>query len=229
MKAMILAAGRGERMRPLTDTTPKPLLEAGGRPLIAWTLDALARCGVSEVVVNHAHLGERIERALGEGAAWGVRIRYSREPEGALETAGGIAHALPLLGPAPFLLVNGDVYTDYPFASLLARDLRSEGALAHLVLIDNPPHHPAGDFGLVDGRVTAEAGVRYTYAGIGVYDPQLFAGIARGARCQLAPLLKIELARGRVSGEHYRGQWFDIGTPERLAALDRALRIESSS
>jgi MurNAc alpha-1-phosphate uridylyltransferase len=229
MKAMILAAGRGERMRPLTDATPKPLLEAGGRPLIAWTLDALARCGVREVVVNLAHLGERIERALGDGSRWGVAIRYSREPEGALETAGGIARALPLLGSAPFLLVNGDIHTDYPFASLLARGLSSKGTLAHLVLIDNPPHHPGGDFGLVEGRVTAEAAVRYTYGGIGVYDPGLFAGIARGTRCQLAPLLKAEMARGRVTGEHYRGRWFDIGTPERLEALDRALRIESSS
>jgi len=228
MKAMILAAGRGERMRPLTDTTPKPLLEAGGKPLIAWTLHALVRCGVSEVVVNLAHLGGEIERALGDGAQWGVRIRYSREPQGALETAGGIAHALPLLGAAPFLLVNGDIHTDYPFASLVGGNVPAKGTLAHLVLIDNPPHHPAGDFGLAEGRLTADASVRYTYSGIGVYDPALFAGVPRGTRCQLAPLLAPEIARGRVSGEHYRGRWFDIGTPERLAALDRSLRIESS-
>ena len=229
MKAMILAAGRGERMRPLTDTTPKPLLEAGGRPLIVWTLRALARCGVSDIVINLAHLGERIERALGDGEQWGVRIRYTHEPVGALETGGGIANALPLLGPQPFLLVNGDIYTDYPFASLVTRELPPSGTLAHLVLIDNPPHHPAGDFGLVAGRVTADASVRYTYSGIGVYDPRLFAGVARGERCQLAALVKPQLAHGRVSGEHFRGQWFDIGTPERLSALDRSLRIESSS
>ena len=228
MKAMILAAGRGERMRPLTDTTPKPLLEAGGKPLIAWTLHALAGSGVAEVVINLAHLGEKIERALGDGAQWGVRIRYTHEPEGALETAGGIANALPLLGSAPFLLVNGDIYTDYPFASLVARKL-PPGTLAHLVLIDNPPHHPAGDFGLMEDRVSAEASLRYTYSGIGVYDPGLFAEVPRGARCQLAPLLTPQIACGRVSGEHYRGQWFDIGTPERLSALDRSLRIESSS
>jgi MurNAc alpha-1-phosphate uridylyltransferase len=229
MKAMILAAGRGERMRPLTDAMPKPLLQAGGKPLIAWTLAALARSGVREVVINLAHLGGRIERALGDGARWDLRIRYSHEPEGALETGGGIANALPLLGAGPFLLVNGDIYTDYPFASLLGRDPASEGTLAHLVLIDNPTHHPAGDFGLVAGRATAEAPVRYTYSGIGVYDPALFAGVARGARCQLAALLKPALARGCVSGEHYRGRWFDIGTPERLTALDRWLRTESSS
>ena len=229
MKAMILAAGRGERMRPLTDATPKPLLEVGGKPLIVWTLRALARSGVTEVVINLAHLGEKIEQALGDGSKWDVRIRYSHEPPGALETAGGIAQALPLLGSAPFLLVNGDVYTDYPFGSLTARRVLSDGTLAHLVLIDNPPHHPAGDFGLVDGQLTLDANTRCTYSGIGVYDPALFAGIARGARCQLAPLLKTEIPRGHVSGEHYRGRWIDIGTPERLAALDRSLRVESSS
>jgi N-acetyl-alpha-D-muramate 1-phosphate uridylyltransferase len=229
MKAMILAAGRGERMRPLTDATPKPLLQAGGKPLIAWTLSALARDGVSEVVVNLAHLAERIERALGDGGEWGIDIRYSHEPQGALETAGGIANALPLLGGAPFLVVNGDIHTDYPFASLISRKLPPAGMLAHLVLIDNPPHHSAGDFGLVENRVSTEAALRYTYSGIGVYDPELFAGVPRGARCQLAPLLAREIARGRISGEHYRGQWSDIGTPERLSALDRLLRIESSS
>ncbi|MGZ8154311.1 MAG: N-acetylmuramate alpha-1-phosphate uridylyltransferase MurU [Burkholderiales bacterium] len=224
MKAMILAAGRGERMRPLTDATPKPLLTAGGRPLIEWTLEALASCGVTAMVINLAHLGDKIEDALGDGRRWGLRIDYSREPEGALETAGGIAQALPLLGDAPFLLVNGDVYTDYPFAKLLNGAVPGPGALAHLVLIDNPAHHRAGDFGLADGRVTADGGTRYTYSGIGVYDPALFAGVARGTRCQLASLIRPQLASGRITGEHYRGRWFDIGTPERLAALDRALR-----
>lgn len=224
MKAMILAAGRGERMRPLTDATPKPLLEAGGKPLIEWTLEALARCGVREIVINLAHLGAQIERALGDGRRWDLRIRYSHEPEGALETAGGIAQALPLLGTAPFLLVNGDVYTDYPFADLTPENFAARGALGHLVLIDNPAHHPRGDFGLSAGRVTDGGDIRYTYSGIGVYDPSLFAGIRPGERCQLASLIRPQLALGRISGEHYRGRWFDIGTPERLAALDRALR-----
>jgi N-acetyl-alpha-D-muramate 1-phosphate uridylyltransferase len=227
MKAMILAAGRGERMRPLTDSTPKPLLEAGGRPLIAWTLEALARCGVKEVVINVAHLAHEIERRVGDGARWDLTIHYSREPQGALETAGGIAHALPLLGSAPFLVVNGDIFTDFPFKTLLTGEWPNHGSLAHLVLIDNPEHHPAGDFGLSDGKVSADGVVRYTYSGIGVYDPALFSEVPRGARYQLAAVLKPLLAKGRVSGEHYRGRWVDVGTPERLAALDRFLRENS--
>jgi len=224
MKAMILAAGRGERMRPLTDSTPKPLLHAGGRPLIAWTLESLARSGVKEVVINVAHLAQQIEHALGDGARWDLRIHYSPEPEGALETAGGIANALPLLGSAPFLVVNGDIFTDYPFGTLLTRGLPRGGTVAHLVLIDNPTHHPRGDFGLTDGQVRADGSVRYTFSGIGVYDPALFSEVPAGARHQLASLLKPQLERGRVSGEHYRGRWVDVGTPERLAALDRSLR-----
>jgi MurNAc alpha-1-phosphate uridylyltransferase len=215
---MILAAGRGERMRPLTDHTPKPLLEAGGRSLIGHHLAALARAGVREVVVNHAHLGGQIEQALGDGAAYGLRIRYSPE-EVALETGGGIFRALPLLGPDPFIVVNGDVWTDCDPARLRLAD----ADLAHLVLVDNPAHHPAGDFVLNGERVTDGGGQRLTFSGVGVYRPALFDGCAPG-RFPLAPLLRAAIAVGRVSGEHHRGCWVDVGTPERLAALDRELR-----
>jgi len=215
--AMILAAGRGERMRPLTDHTPKPLLEAGGRPLIGHHLAALARAGVREVVVNHAHLGAQIESALGDGGAYGLRIRYSPE-EVALETGGGIFRALPLLGPDPFIVVNGDVWTDFDLARL-----RLAGTdLAHLVLVHNPPHHAAGDFVLDGDRVRDGGGPRLTFSGIGVYRPALFDGCAPG-RFPVAPLLRAAMAAGRVSGEHHRGRWVDVGTPERLAALDREL------
>ena len=216
--AMILAAGRGERMRPLTDHTPKPLLEAGGRPLIGHHLTALAAAGVREVVINHAHLGAQIEAALGDGAVYGLRIRYSPE-ETALETGGGIFQALPLLGPGPFLVVNGDVWTDLDLGHL-----RLAGQdLAHLVLVPNPSHHPAGDFVLADGRVVPEGPARLTFSGIGVYRAALFEGCAPG-RFPLAPLLRAAIAAGRVSGEMHAGRWTDVGTPERLAALDRALR-----
>jgi MurNAc alpha-1-phosphate uridylyltransferase len=215
---MILAAGRGERMRPLTDHTPKPLLEAGGRSLIGHHLAALARAGVREVVVNHAHLGTQIEQALGDGAAYGLRIRYSPE-EVALETGGGIFRALPFLGPDPFIVVNGDVWTDFDPAGLRL----AEGDLAHLVLVDNPAHHPAGDFVLDGERVTDGGGQRLTFSGVGVYRPALFDGCAPG-RFPLAPLLRAAIAVGRVSGEHHRGRWVDVGTPERLAALDLQLR-----
>ena len=171
MKAMILAAGRGERMRPLTDATPKPLLEVGGKPLIAWTLEALVRARVSDIIINVSHLGSRIESALGDGRLWGTRIHYSREAE-ALETAGGIANALPLLGPAPFIVVNGDLHTDFDFANLAAPD---GGDLAHLVLIDNPAHHPGGDFALEGGHVANDGPLRLTFSGIGVYHPSLFS------------------------------------------------------
>ena len=215
---MVLAAGRGERMRPLTDHTPKPLLEAGGRPLIGHHLAALARAGVREAVVNHAHLGAQIERALGDGAAYGLRIRYSPE-EVALETGGGIFRALPLLGPDPFIVVNGDVWTDFDPARLRLAD----ADLAHLVLVDNPAHHPAGDFVLAGDRVREDGGPRLTFSGVGVYRPALFDGCAPG-RFPLAPLLRAAIAVGRVSGEHHRGRWVDVGTPERLAALDLQLR-----
>jgi len=220
LKAMLLAAGRGERMRPLTDATPKALLPAGGRPLVAWLIDRLAGEGYTDLVINHAHLGAMIEAALGDGSRFGVRIRYSPEPE-ALETAGGIANALALLGPAPFLVVNADLHADYPFARL--RGALRDDADAHLVLVDNPPHHPAGDFALAGGRVANDGGAMLTFSGIGVYRPALFDGIRPGTRAALAPLLRAAAARGRVTGERYAGRWVDVGTPDRLARLDAAL------
>jgi MurNAc alpha-1-phosphate uridylyltransferase len=228
MKAMILAAGRGERMRPLTNHLPKALLEAGGRPLVAHLIERLARSGISELVVNVSHLAGMIERALGDGSRYGARIEYSREAE-PLETGGGIAYALPLLGDAPFLVVNSDIYCDFDFARLtaVATSLAPGPGLAHLVLVDNPPHHPGGDFSLGAGKVSADGPVRLTFSGIGVYAPALFAAVERGARCQLAALLKPAMARGLVSGEHHRGLWMDIGTPLRLESLDRALAAKS--
>jgi MurNAc alpha-1-phosphate uridylyltransferase len=216
---MILAAGRGERMRPLTDVTPKPLLPVAGKPLIVWHLERLARAGFHEIVINHAHLGDQIKALLGDGAAWGMRIAYSAEPRGALETAGGIANALHLLGDDPFLVVNGDIFCDWDFARA-----RSGDALAHLVLVDNPPHHPDGDF-MLDGTKVGPGGTaKLTFSGIGIYRPELFAGIARGQPAKLAPLLREAMATGRVTGEKYAGRWEDVGTPERLAALDAELR-----
>jgi len=229
MKAMILAAGRGERMRPLTDRVPKALLEAGGRPLVAHLIERLARAGFNELVVNVSHLGGMIERELGDGARHGVRIVYSRE-EVPLETGGGIAYALRLLGDAPFVVVNSDIYCDFDFARLSAAEaaLASGTASAHLVLVDNPPHHVAGDFCLHEGKVAAEGTPRLTFSGIGLYAPALFAGVTRGTKRQLAALLKPAMAQGRVSGEHHCGLWMDIGTPERLAALERLLAAASS-
>ena len=223
MHAMILAAGRGERMRPLTDHTPKPLLQAGGKPLIVWHIERLVAAGISDIVINHAHLGIQIEQALGNGSRYGARIRYSDEGM-ALETAGGIAHALHLLGDAPFAVVNGDVYCDYDFTHLPQRaaTLANSDDFAHLVLVDNPAHNPKGDFGLQTQRVT-EAAPKLTFSGIGLYKPVLFAGIARGTKAPLAPLLRERIAQGRVSGEHHRGLWMDIGTPQRLAELDKML------
>ena len=216
---MILAAGRGVRMRPLTDHTPKPLLQAGGKPLIAYHIERLAAIGVHDIVINHAHLGERIESALGDGARFGVRLHYSAEGEGrALETGGGIFKAMSLLGPAPFLVVNGDIWSDCPLA-----DLRLAATdLAHLVLVPNPPHHPAGDFGLLGTRVQPDSEPRHTFSGIGLYHPDLFAGCAPGP-FPLAPLLRRAMTAERVSGSLYQGHWWDIGTPERLGELDRWL------
>jgi MurNAc alpha-1-phosphate uridylyltransferase len=217
MKAMILAAGRGERMRPLTDHTPKPLLPVGGKPLIVWHIERLARAGFRELVINHAHLGRQIESALGDGSRFGVSITYSDEGE-ALETAGGIAKALPVLGEEPFLVVNGDVYTDYDFGRLAAQPMG--GVVAHLVLVDNPPQHAQGDFHLEDGRLVERGVSRLTFSGIGVYRPELFASVIPGSKAKLAPLLHAAIAQQRATAEHYRGDWVDVGTPERLHALD---------
>lgn len=215
MKAMILAAGRGERMRPLTDHVPKPLLEVAGKPLILHHLQALVASGIKDLVINHAHLGEQIEAALGDGNAWGASIRYSPEVQ-ALETGGGIFRALAWLGPEPFLVINADIWTDYPFSRLSLE----VDKLAHLVLVENPPQHPQGDFGLQDELVLDAAPVRYTFSGIGLYRPELFAG-SRDDAFPLAPLLRGAAVQGRVSGELYRGVWFDIGTPARLQAVRR--------
>jgi MurNAc alpha-1-phosphate uridylyltransferase len=223
---MILCAGRGERMRPLTDALPKPLLRVGGRPLVEWTIARLATAGVRDIVVNHAHLGHCIEATLGDGARLGVAIRYSAEGE-ALETAGGIATALPLLGDGPFIVANGDVWSDFDFARLVAHPASLDFApdvLAHLVLVPNPPHHRQGDFALEAGRVALQGDERFTYAGVGLYRPELFASTPAGRCAKLAPLLTAAAARGAVTGEIHRGRWEDVGTPERLGALDRSLR-----
>ena len=221
MKAMILAAGRGERLRPLTDETPKPLLDVDGRPLIEVHLDRLAAAGFREVVVNLGWLGERIEAALGDGARWGLRIHYSREGWPALETGGGLREALPLLGPGPFLVVNGDVWDDVDVGALV---LPVE-SLAHLVMVPNPAHNPGGDFRLSDGRLhplEAGPGDALTYSGIALFDPALFAAHPRG-RFPLAPLLREAIAADRATGVRHDGEWDDVGTPERLAALRRRL------
>ena len=223
MRAMILAAGRGERMRPLTDRTPKPLLPVAGKPLIVWHLERLVRAGIRDIVINHAHLGEQIEALLGDGGAWGASIRYSAEPVGALETAGGIALALPLLGPEPFLVVNGDIYCEFDFSALPPL---AAADLAHLVLVANPEHHAHGDFAL-DGNRVATGGALLTFAGIGLYRPLLFAAIASGARAALAPLLRQAIADHRVSGQRHDGRWVDVGTPQRLELLDTELRRAS--
>lgn len=218
MKAMILAAGRGERMRPLTLSTPKPLLRAGDHCLIEYHLNALARAGVREVVINHGWLGQQIVDYLGDGQRYGVQIRYSVEDGSPLETAGGIIQALPLLGDAPFILVNADIWTDYDFGRLPSR----LSGKAHLVLVDNPPHHLEGDFAL-ESNILRNKGERLTYSGIGVYSPTMFADLAPGVR-PLAPMLRAAIEQAEVSGEWYRGQWWDIGTPQRLQQLDNYLR-----
>ncbi|MDP3537534.1 MAG: nucleotidyltransferase family protein [Azonexus sp.] len=220
MKAFILAAGRGERMRPLTDHTPKPLLIAGGKPLIAWHLERLAAAGFRDIVINHAHLGSLIEQTLGDGSQWGLRIQYSPEPPGALETAGGIATALPLLGDEPFLVVNGDVYCDVDFG----RFLGLTAAFAHLVMVENPAHHTGGDFSLDGQRVIYANGVTVTYAGIGVFSPSFFAGVQPGTVMKLRPLLDAAIAAGTLTGERFAGRWVDVGTPQRLAELDQELK-----
>ena len=225
MKAMILAAGHGTRMRPLTDHTPKPLLMAGGKPLIVWHIEKLAQAGFTDIVINLAWLGWQIPGALGDGSRWSVRLHYSDEQhEGALETAGGIVKALPLLGSEAFLVVNGDVWCDYP---CLPYPL-AEHDLAHLVLVNNPAHHPTGDFALQHGRVSSDGEPRYTFSGIGYYRPELFAALTYGKN-PLAPLLRTAMQQGRVSGEWFGGDWRDIGTPERLATLDHDLKQRQSA
>jgi MurNAc alpha-1-phosphate uridylyltransferase len=230
VKALVFAAGRGERMRPLTDTVPKPLLPVRGKPLIAWHLEKLAALGVDEVVINTSWLADAFEPALGQGDRWGLRLHYSHEGPEPLETGGGMLHALPRLGNEPFVAVNADIWCDYDFARLP----REPAGLAHLVLVDNPPHNPEGDFALLeDGSVQAAGEQRLTFSGIGLYRPAMFTnwrsviGAAAGAeleppRFRLAPLLRAAMRAGEVTGEHHRGTWTDVGTPERLAALDAA-------
>ncbi|OGS98238.1 MAG: mannose-1-phosphate guanylyltransferase [Gallionellales bacterium RBG_16_56_9] len=279
MKAMLLAAGRGERMRPLTNLIPKPLLEVGGKPLIVWHIENLVRAGIREIVINHAHLGTQIEAALGDGSRFGAHIQYSPEAH-ALETAGGIANALPLLLPSPasgrgaggegepFAVINSDIFCDYDFEHLPdhAAALQANGDAAHLVLVNNPPHHPNGDFciresrilpspaggggaggrdgefaehalrlsscsGLPAGTRTASEGLstKLTFSGIGIYQPGLFSHIPRGSIAPLAPLLRAQIALGKVSGEHHQGFWADVGTPQRLAELDRHIRSQHNA
>lgn len=231
MRALVFAAGLGERMRPLTDTTPKPLLEAGGRPLVAWHLERLAAAGVRDVVLNTSWLADCFPEVLGDGARWGLRLHFLYEGATPLETGGGMLHALPLLGEEPFIAVNGDVWTDVDLGGLP----RSPAGDAHLVMVDNPAHNPGGDF-VVDahGQVHSGGGPRLTFAGVGVYRPALLdrwrdaVGTGDGIdatppRFRLAPVLRAAMARGRVTGQHHRGRWTDVGTPARLAELDQAL------
>src|ERR1700752_4609398 len=219
MKAMLLAAGRGERMRPITDSRPKPLVPVAGKPLIDWHLGALARAGFREVVVNTSWLAPQLHAALGDGSAWGVSISWSDEGPVPLETGGGIFRAVPLLGPGPFLVVNADIWTDIDFATLSLE----EGAHAHLVLIPNPPHHPRGDFGLDGDLVVRRETDRYTYSGVGVYRPEFFGGCTAG-RFPLLPLLNRAIAARLAHGRVHRGEWCDVGTAERLASLDARVR-----
>jgi MurNAc alpha-1-phosphate uridylyltransferase len=243
MKAMILAAGRGERMRPLTDHLPKPLLAVGGKALIVWHIERLAQAGIRDIVINHAWLGDKIEAALGDGSAHGVRIAYSAEGE-ALETAGGIARAMPLLagtdsagpdaGNQPFLVVSGDTFCDFDYGRVrtIALQMRHAALACWCVMVANPRHHPEGDFTLVGGRLVdltagSPAPARLTYGGIGLYTPGMFAEVAAGRKSPLRPWLEREIAAGRAAGEYHRGSWFDIGTAERLAELDRLLEKEN--
>ena len=232
MKALIFAAGLGERMRPLTDHTPKPLLVAGGKPLIVWHLERMAAAGVREVVINTSWLADQFPQVLGDGSQWGVKITYSYEGTTPLETGGGMLHALPLLGDAPFLLVNGDIWTDFDFARLP----HAPAGLAHLVMVDPPDQAPRGDFALDGGRVHEGDGPKLTYAGIGLYRPELLAnwrahtkssestGVNTSPRFPLAPILRAHTAAGSIHGEHHPGRWTDVGTPQRLAQLEAELR-----
>ncbi len=217
MKAMILAAGRGERMRPLTDHTPKPLLKVNDKPLIQYTLEKLVNAGFTEIVINVAHLGQQIIDYFGNGQAFGAAIEYSNEGETALETAGGIINALPLLGDEPFLVINGDIACDYSLSALLNQEFQ----LAHLVLMDNPPHHPEGDFNLSKNGILSEQGAdKLTYSGIGAYHPELFKQIPQGV-VKLGPILRKRMSEQLISGEKHNGFWMDIGTPKRLEELKK--------
>ena len=222
MRVMLLAAGRGERMRPLTDEIPKPLLTIGGKPLIVHLVEALVAEGFRELVINHAWHGAMIEQRLGDGREFGASIEYSAEGARALETGGGIRRALPLLGSDPFVAVNADIWTDFPFGSLPD----ALETLAHVILVDNPVHHPDGDFVLAGTRVRDGEGRRLTFSGIGVYRPELFSELSDGC-FPLAPILFDACDQGRLSGVHYTGEWWDVGTPERLELLDRRLRGNS--
>ncbi len=220
MRAMILAAGHGTRMRPLTDHTPKPLLQVGGKPLIVWHIENLQRAGFKDIVINIAWLGDQIPETLGDGSQFGVSIYYSDEQqEGALETAGGILKALPLLGDGPFLVVNGDVWCDFPYST---ENPLTDDKLAHLVLVNNPPQHPEGDFSLKEKHVSDGGASALTFSGIGYYDPALFKDLEFGKH-PLAPLLRNAMTSRQVTGVHFNGDWRDIGTPERLAELDTEL------
>lgn len=236
MRAMILAAGRGERMRPLTDTLPKPLIPVGGKPLIVWHIENLARAGVKDIVINHAWLGKKIEDYLGNGSHWGLSIQYSPEAS-ALETAGGIATAMPMLGNQPFIVVNGDVWCDWDFKqsfriadqlSDTTQSFKPNRKLAWLLMIDNPEHHPNGDFVLQhDGLISDEGAKRLTFSGIGLYHPALFKDTIAGQPAKLAPLLRSAMKSGSVLGTKHTGRWVDVGTPERLASLNNEIQIRN--
>ncbi|MGU7781530.1 N-acetylmuramate alpha-1-phosphate uridylyltransferase MurU [Burkholderia sp. PU8-34] len=228
--AMIFAAGRGERMRPLTDTCPKPLLEAGGKPLIVWQIERLAQAGIDTIVINHAWLGDVLEAALGDGARWGVRLVYSAEGE-ALETAGGIAQALPLIErdgrPTVFVAVAGDVFCEFDYRTLAAHAARMaalDAPAMHLVMVPNPPFHPAGDFVLDNGRLSLDGAARVTFGSIGLYDTRMFRDLAPGTRRALTPYFRATIEAGRASGELYEGIWENVGTPAQLGELDARLR-----
>lgn len=226
MKAMILAAGRGERMRPLTDQIPKPLLEVAGKPLIVWHLEKLAKANFEEVIINHAHLGEMIEAYVGDGSRWNLKITYSREGS-PLETAGGIKKALPLIGDQPFLVVNADIYTDFNFATIKNRNLND--CKGHLVMVKNPKQHPDGDFFLQNNQIELEGKERLTFSGIAIYQPKIFEDINIEPVAKLAPILKKLIGAKCISGEAYQGLWFDIGTPERLNEVNLFLKEELKS
>jgi MurNAc alpha-1-phosphate uridylyltransferase len=219
MKAMVLAAGRGERLRPITDTLPKPLVRVAGKPLIVYHLEALARAGVRDVVINLSWLPDKLRAALRDGSEYGVSITYTDEGPVALETGGGIFNAIQLLGPGPFLVVNGDTFTDIDFGAVQARAANHAGALAWIVLVPNPTQHPQGDFGLEGEQVVERQTGRFTYSGVGVYRPEFFEGCT-GGKFPMLPLLKRAIAAGRLRGQLHEGEWCDVGTPQRLAELD---------